>query len=65
MSPAMENAALGNDAVVDDGARVVSKANGMASESGKQVLEEMEFQEIVEKHEGENEEGQIVVPRGY
>lgn len=61
----MENAALGNDGVVDDGARVVSKANGLSSESGKQILEEMEFQEIVEKHEGENEKGQKVVPRRY
>ena len=65
MVPAMENAALGNDGVVDDGARVVSKANGLSSESGKQILEEMEFQEIVEKHEGENEKGQKVVPRRY
>lgn len=37
----------------------------MSSESGKQILEEMEFQEIVEKEEGENEKGQKVVPRGY
>ena len=65
MVPATENAAIGNDGVVDDGARVVSYGNGMSSESGKQIPEEMEFQEIVEKDEGENEKGQKVVPRGY
>lgn len=61
----MKNAALGNDAVVDVGAWVVSQGDGSPSEAGKDIVEEMTFQEIVEKHKGNDRKAQEVVPCGY
>lgn len=57
----MENAALGNDGVIDVGGVVVSEDDGAAAESGQQILEEVEFEEIVEEDSAEDGESEKVV----
>ena len=64
MRPAMENPALRNDAIVDMGGRVVGQSNGRASEAGESVLEEMEFEEIVDENQWNKEKAQQVVREG-
>jgi len=46
---AVKNPALRNDSVVDYGGGVVGEVDGGAGESGEEILEEMDFEEIVEE----------------
>lgn len=46
---AVKNLALWNDGVVDFGGGVVGEVNGGAWESGEEIFQEMDFEEIVEK----------------
>lgn len=48
--PAMEDPALGNDAIVDLGRRIVGQGDGTSAESGEKIFNEMEFEKIVEKN---------------
>lgn len=59
--PAMENAALWNDAIVEMGRGSISQGDGTASQAIESILEEMEFEEIVEKNQRGEEEGEQVV----
>lgn len=52
--PAVEDAALGNDAIIDVGGVVESQDDGAAAESGEKILEEVEFEEIVQENSIEN-----------
>lgn len=46
---AVKNPALRNNGVVDYGGGVVGEVDGGAGESGEEILEEMDFEEIVEE----------------
>lgn len=47
------------------GAGVVSQAHGTPSEPREDIFQEMEFQEIVEKQNGNDQKAQQVVPKRY
>ena len=58
----MKDAALGGNAFVDLRAGIVRQLDRVTGESGEEVFEEMEFQEIVEERDDNNGGGNQVVP---
>lgn len=59
---AMKNPALWNDGVVELGGGVEGEFNGRAWESGEEIFEEMDFEEIVEKVYQNSGEYEQVMP---
>lgn len=60
----MQNPAFGNDAVVNIRAGIVGQCNRVSSQTSAKIFEEMEFQEIVEKNQRNNEKANEVMPNG-
>ena len=63
--PSVKNSALGDNVLVDLGARIEGQRHGLSSKTSQQVPKNMNLEEIVQKHKKNEQEPQKIMINWY